>query len=78
MGQNCPGLPTVRHVFVPAEMGAHVRRYKICGTDQVPTVRYHGEVESRQARQNTLNLRDSVQNVSYTVLICPSRLYDSV
>jgi hypothetical protein len=79
MGQNCPGLPTVRQVFAPAEMGAHDRGYKVTGTYQVPTVRHHGEVDSRQARQNALNLWDSAQNVSHTMgLLCPSRLYVSV
>ena len=62
MGQNCPGLPTASQVFAPAEMGAHDRGYKVTGTYQVPTVRHHGEVDSRQTRQNARNLWDSAQN----------------
>jgi hypothetical protein len=44
MGQNCPGLPTVRQVFSPAEMGVHDRGYKVTGPYPVPTVRLHVSV----------------------------------
>ena len=43
------------------------RGYKVTGTVQVPTIRHHGEVESRQGAQIELNLRESAENVPDTV-----------
>ena len=72
MGPRWCSLPTVRQSFAPAEMGAHTGGYKIKGTVQVPTVRPHREVESRQGRQIELNLLESTENLSNTVdLLCP-------
>ena len=79
MGPRWCRLPTVRQAFAPAEVGAHAGGYKIKGTVQVPTVRHHGEVESRQGRRIQANLRDSDEIVSDTVdLLCPLQLYGSV
>jgi hypothetical protein len=66
-------------VFAQAQMGDHDRGYQVTGTVQVPTIRHHGEVESRQGGQISLNLRESAENVSDTVdLLYPLQLYDSV
>ena len=47
----------------------HAGGYKIKGTVQVPTVRNHGEVESRQGRQIQSNLRD-LSKTYPTLWIC--------
>ena len=79
MGPRWCILPTVRQAFAPAEVGAHAGGYKIKGTVQVPTVRHHVEVESRQGRQIVLNLLESIENLSNTVdLMYPPRLYGRV